>query len=144
MSKPAKRPKAKAPAMTKTELKKRAQTSVRDQPAAKRTRKNCTEGHVKAVHGIKPAKRPQYSVGDTWVNQHNQLLRIVACMPSTQVLDPRFLGHKDRIFVLEMSEGQLQLQYCPESKFFPLQWGWQRLAVPPVPVKLPVSWMQLH
>lgn len=143
MSKPAKRPKAKAPAMTKTELRKRAQESVRKQPAAKRTRANCHEGHVKAVLGITKRKRPKFEVGDTWVNEHHQLLRITAITSRHQVLDSRFTSTEERILIVEITEGKVQLQFCTEKGFTPEQWGWERIAHPQS-VKNPVTWRQLQ
>lgn len=144
MSKPAKPQKAKRPVtvMTKDELKKRAHDEVVSQPAAKRTRNHCKTGHVKAVLRI-PAVPPKFQLGDTWVNEHHQLLRIVTITKPRDILDSRFAGSKSRVFIIEITDGKVPLQFCLEEHFTPENWGWQRIATPLV-VKTPSVWRHLN
>jgi len=144
MSKPVKRRKGKLQATTKTELKKRAQESVRKQPAARRTRVNCEEGFTRAVLGIHRTKRPKYAVGDTWVNEHHQLLRIIAVLKRFDILDSRYSEYSGNILVIEVTEANVQLQYISQRGFTPDQWGWERLDSKIVPVTNPVSRRQLQ
>lgn len=74
-------------------------------------------------------KRIEWKAGDTFANEHNQLLRIVAVVPARMSVSTRYSSVAGELLVVEVTEQFLQ--YVPSNEFKPHSHGWRQIPSTP-------------